>query len=182
MLAHRAALPSVVAAFGDLKRLAEYRDGVLLRVLRNERKGQSWLREKMPSAFFNMSRSCRVTSSSRLRRRSSSSCWVWWPLPGNACSPCSENSLHQWCRVLSAMPRSRAIWAIDFPLVFTNCTASCLNSFVKVRCAFCMIFPFLVQVHFFKFTFPTFLGQDQKKPFRQEGSEEYGTWTSRVRE
>ena len=43
----------------------------------------------------------------------------------------------------------------------TSWTPSCLNSRVKVRCSFCMSFPFPCQVHFFKFTFHTFLGQDQ---------------------
>jgi hypothetical protein len=57
MLAHRAAFPGIIAAFGDLKRLAEHSDRVRLVMLGNERKGQSWLREKMPSAFFRISRS-----------------------------------------------------------------------------------------------------------------------------
>jgi hypothetical protein len=34
------------------------------------------------------------------------------------------------------MPRSRATCTWDFPLLCTNCTASSLNSFVKVRCSF----------------------------------------------
>src|SRR6266567_5155528 len=45
--------------------------------------------------FFKMSRSWRVTSSSRFKRRISSSWTGGFPLPGNACFPCSENSLHQ---------------------------------------------------------------------------------------
>lgn len=36
------------------------------------------------------------------------------------------------------MPRSRATWTWDFPLLCTNCTASSLNSFVKLRCSFGM--------------------------------------------
>ena len=57
MLARLAAFPGIIAALGDLKRLAEYRDRVVLAVLGNEREAQSWLREKMPSAFFRISRS-----------------------------------------------------------------------------------------------------------------------------
>ena len=57
MLARLSAAPGVIAALGDLQRLAEYRDRVVLAVLGNKREAQSWLREKMPSAFFRMSRS-----------------------------------------------------------------------------------------------------------------------------
>jgi Fe-S-cluster-containing dehydrogenase component len=45
----------IIAALGDLKRLAEHRDRVVMAVLGKERKAQSWLREKMPSAFFRIS-------------------------------------------------------------------------------------------------------------------------------
>src|SRR5207248_1568348 len=37
------------------------------------------------------------------------------------------------------MPRSRAICACDLPLLCTKCTASSLNSFVKVRNSFGMM-------------------------------------------
>jgi hypothetical protein len=57
MLARLAAFPGIVAALGDLQRLAEHRDRVIRAVLGNERKAQGWLREKMPSAFFRISRS-----------------------------------------------------------------------------------------------------------------------------
>ena len=50
MLARLSAAPSIIAALGDLQRLAEHRDRVVTAVLGNERKAQSWLREKMPSA------------------------------------------------------------------------------------------------------------------------------------
>jgi hypothetical protein len=76
MLARLSVLPSIIATLRDFKGLAEKRDRVLLRVLRNEREDQSWLREKTPSAFFTISLSCRVISSSRLRRRSSSASGV----------------------------------------------------------------------------------------------------------
>ena len=47
------------------------------------------------------------------------------------------------------MPRSRAIWAMDFPLVCTNCTASSLSSFVKVRSRLLHdLFPFCVEISF----------------------------------
>jgi hypothetical protein len=57
MLARLSAFPGIIATLGDLERLAEHRDRILLAVLGNERKAQSWLREKMPSAFFRISRS-----------------------------------------------------------------------------------------------------------------------------
>jgi hypothetical protein len=41
VLARLAVTPSIVATFGDLKRLAEQPDRVLLTMLCNERKGQS---------------------------------------------------------------------------------------------------------------------------------------------
>jgi hypothetical protein len=50
VLTRFAAPPSIVATFGNLKCLAEQPDRVLLALLCNERKGQSWPREKMPSA------------------------------------------------------------------------------------------------------------------------------------
>jgi hypothetical protein len=40
----------IIATLGDLERLAEHRDRVVVVVLGNERKDQSWLHEKMPSA------------------------------------------------------------------------------------------------------------------------------------
>ena len=67
VLARLTVQPGVIATLGNLKRLAEDTDGILLAVLRNERKGQSWLREKMPRAFFSMSRSCRSNSFSRFK-------------------------------------------------------------------------------------------------------------------
>ena len=65
MLARFSAVPGIIATLGDLERLAEHRDRVVVVVLGNERKAQSWLREKMPSAFFRMSRSWRRISTSR---------------------------------------------------------------------------------------------------------------------
>ena len=72
MLARLAVFPGIIAALGDLKRLAEHRDRVVGAVLGNERKAQSWLREKMPSAFFRISRSWRKISFSRFNRLISS--------------------------------------------------------------------------------------------------------------
>jgi transposase len=53
----------------------------------------SWPCEKILTVFFSISRSCRVRSSSRLRRRFSSSRAGWCPLPGKASLPCSASSL-----------------------------------------------------------------------------------------
>src|SRR5260370_32350962 len=85
-------------------------------------------REKMLTTFFKISRSCRVISSSCLSRRSSSSCAVWCPLPGKACSLCAANCLHHLDRALSLIRSSRAIWLMGLPLLLTSCTASTLNS------------------------------------------------------
>ena len=57
LLAWFAVFPGILAACRDLQRLAEHRDWVLLTMLGKERKSQSWLREKMPSAFFSIARS-----------------------------------------------------------------------------------------------------------------------------
>ena len=76
MLARLSAFPGKIATLGDLERLAEHRDRVVVVVLGNKRKAQSWLREKMPSAFFRMSRSWRRVSTSRFKRLISSSCAV----------------------------------------------------------------------------------------------------------
>jgi hypothetical protein len=50
MLARLSAFPGIIATLGDLERLAEHRDRVVVALLGHERKAQSWLREKMPSA------------------------------------------------------------------------------------------------------------------------------------
>src|SRR5690348_5377869 len=76
MLAGRTASPSIIATARDLKGVAEHADWVVLTLLRNEGKGQSWLREKIPSAFFKISRSCRSKSFSRFNWRIASSCGV----------------------------------------------------------------------------------------------------------
>src|SRR5690242_19121816 len=65
LLARLSALPGIITTLGDLERLAEHRDRVVVALLGNERKAQSWLREKMPSAFFRISRSWRRVSTSR---------------------------------------------------------------------------------------------------------------------
>ena len=57
MLDRLSAFPGIIVTLGDLERLAEHRDRVLLAVLSYEWKAQSWPREKMPSAFFRISRS-----------------------------------------------------------------------------------------------------------------------------
>jgi len=71
------------------------------------------------------------------------------------------------------MPRSRAIGDCDFSLDWASRTASILHSRVKVRGSLGRIFPFLCQVRFFKFTFHTFLGQDQGIPLRFRSHERW---------
>src|SRR5713226_1709666 len=70
------ATPSIIAAFGNLKREASQGDRVLLALFSHILKFHSWPREKMPIAFFKISRSCRRRSFSRFHCRISSSCGV----------------------------------------------------------------------------------------------------------
>src|SRR2546426_2906710 len=69
MLRHFAVFPGRIAALGNLKRLAEHRDQVFVTMLGNELELHSWPREKMPLAFFPMSRSGRSNSFSRFQWR-----------------------------------------------------------------------------------------------------------------
>src|SRR5579884_1925807 len=95
-LTGRALAPSVVATFRDSKNAAHDGDGKFLFVLFDKLIFHLDSREKMLTAFFNISRSCWTLSSSRLRRRFSSSSGVWCPLPGNASFPCWANSFRHW--------------------------------------------------------------------------------------
>ncbi len=60
--------------------------------------------------------------------------------------------------MLSAIPRSRAIWACDFLLDCTSCTASTSNSLVNVRCSFCMILSLPVSGPLLQVYLPHFSG------------------------
>src|SRR6266516_2406170 len=66
--------PGIIAALRNLQREASQGDRVLLALLDNELKFHSWPREKLPIAFFKLSRSCRRRSFSRFSCRISSSC------------------------------------------------------------------------------------------------------------
>jgi hypothetical protein len=92
MLTQRAVLPRIVATQRHPKRLTEHPNGIVLSIVFHGLVPHSWPCEKMDTVFFSISRSCRVLSSSRLRRRFSSSNAVWCPLPGNASGPRSANS------------------------------------------------------------------------------------------
>ena len=84
MLAYFPLAPGIIAADRNLQRLAQQCDCVLLTVLSDELKLHSWPREKMPIAFFKISRSCRRRSFSRFKWRISSSCGVlglWMSAP-----------------------------------------------------------------------------------------------------
>jgi hypothetical protein len=52
MRARLSTFPGIIATLGDFECLAEHLDRVVVVLLGNERKTQSWLCEKMPSAFF----------------------------------------------------------------------------------------------------------------------------------
>src|ERR1700736_5624400 len=85
----------IVATDGNQKHTAHATYRIELGMFFDEGIAQLWAREKMASAFFRMSRSCRVTSNSRFKRRISSSPAAGFPLPTNAFSPAWLNSLHQ---------------------------------------------------------------------------------------
>jgi hypothetical protein len=64
------------------------------------------IREKMPTGFFKMSRSCHNISFSLRRRASSSSCGLNMPLPGKASSGASSNFFFKRPSTLSRILRS----------------------------------------------------------------------------
>src|SRR5258708_19582048 len=57
MLARLSAFPGIIATLGDLERLAEHRDRVVVVLLCHERKAHSSLLGKSPTPFFTMPRS-----------------------------------------------------------------------------------------------------------------------------
>ena len=73
VLARRALAPGIVPADRHIEHSAHQRDGILVPVFPNELVSHALSREKMPTAFFRISRSCLTISNSRLRRRTSSS-------------------------------------------------------------------------------------------------------------
>src|SRR6266699_5144072 len=73
MLTHRTFHPRIVAAQRDTKRFTEHTDRIVLSILFHDLVPHSWPCEKILTVFFRISRSWRVLSSSRLRRRFSSS-------------------------------------------------------------------------------------------------------------
>lgn len=68
-----AATPGILAADGDRQRLTHDPHRERAAVAGDERILHGWPREKMPSAFFKISRSCVSRSSARFKRRFSSS-------------------------------------------------------------------------------------------------------------
>jgi hypothetical protein len=70
---------------------------------------------------------------------------------------------HQWLSVLSGIPRSRATWDCDFPLLCHRCTASSLNSLVYVGLAFYMVVSFSGNAFSPQFTPSMLPGQDHPK-------------------
>src|SRR5712691_30072 len=76
VLADRALQPGVIATLVYSEHTAHDHNRKFLLILFNELISHLDSREKMPTAFFNISRSCRKSSFSRFRRRFSSSIWV----------------------------------------------------------------------------------------------------------
>src|SRR6266700_3792623 len=64
------------------------------------------------------------------------------------------------------MPQSRAICVSGFWLDFASCTASTLNSLVKVRCSFCMILSLSVGGFLLQVYLPCFSGSRPPCPHR----------------
>ncbi len=52
MLGRLSVFPGILATLRHLKGLAEHGDGIVVALLCDEGKGESWPREKMPSAFL----------------------------------------------------------------------------------------------------------------------------------
>lgn len=57
---HRALPPGVVSTHRHAERLAEPIHWIRVPMVFDEREPYNWLREKMVTAFFNISRSCRI--------------------------------------------------------------------------------------------------------------------------
>src|SRR5947208_3411915 len=73
VLAGRALTPGIVPTHRYRQHTAHDRHRILVPMLRNELVFHCLSREKMPMAFFTMSRSCFTVSNSRFSRRTSSS-------------------------------------------------------------------------------------------------------------
>jgi hypothetical protein len=73
MFTERTLLPGRVAAQRHPKCLTKDTDGILMAIVFHSLVPHSWPCEKILTGLFSRSRSCRVLSSSRLRRRFSSS-------------------------------------------------------------------------------------------------------------
>src|SRR6266702_2185251 len=95
----------------------------------------------------------------------------------NACSPCEAFSLHQWYRVLSAIPRSRATCVMLLPLVCARRTASSLNSFVNVRCSFG-----IVPLPFCGVVYSNFLSSTKPGPAQGFFRKQFGLSSSQIGE
>jgi len=91
----RPATPGVIAARRHAQRLTHQHDGIALPVAIDESKLQRVGCAKTLSAFFRMSRSRRVCSSSRRRRINSASPGLRVPLPGKAEPPACRCSARQ---------------------------------------------------------------------------------------
>ena len=73
MLTWKTFAPSVIATYRNFEYPTHTRESILILMIGNESVPYCWPREKMPTAFFRISRSCLSSSFSRLSRRSSSS-------------------------------------------------------------------------------------------------------------
>src|SRR5659263_249240 len=129
--AHRPFPPNVISAPGHLKHPAHLLDAVNPRVVPQEPILHFGPLEKMANALFRIARSSFRSSFSRFSRRSSSSCGIRRPLPGNASVECSSNCRHHFPRTPTLTPRSLATCERVRPSSFTRRAASTLNSFVN---------------------------------------------------
>src|SRR5579875_1957585 len=85
--------PIVIAAHGHFQGFTQQTHRIFSSMRLDNLIPHCWSRVKIPRVFFRISRSFCTRSNSRFRRRISSSCSVWCPLPGKASDPCSANSL-----------------------------------------------------------------------------------------
>jgi hypothetical protein len=157
------ATPSIRAALGTLKRFAQQGDRVLLALQSTRVKLHRWPREKRPLAFLKRSRSCRRRKI-LLALSLSEFFFLWSVMPtsrkglltllAEELTPLMEGTLAPTQIACQLRERLLTRWGkLDrFSLQFLR--NSSLSSLAWP-------FPSRWRVHFFKFPFHFFLGQDQ---------------------
>src|SRR5258708_33612389 len=129
--------PRIVATRGDPQHAAHASHRKLVLIGLDKLVSHRFGSEKMTTAFFRMSRSCRKISTSRRRRSNSASPSGTFPLPGKASVSPWRNCCTHLASRNGVIPSSCSISRIDFSLASYNRTASSLKSRVYFRCSLC---------------------------------------------